>query len=57
MIMPGTLRGESGFGFIELGTLLIFLGIFLTVFTRRLTSASLVPVNHPFLEEAVHHHV
>jgi hypothetical protein len=57
MIMPGTLRGESGFGFIELGTLLIFLGIFLTVFTRRLSSASLVPVNHPFLEEAVHHHV
>lgn len=57
MIMPGTLRGESGFGFIELGTLLMFLGIFLTVFTRRLTSAPLVPVNHPFLEEAVHHHV
>jgi len=57
MIMPGTLRGESGFGFIELGALLLFLGVFLTVFTRRLASASLVPVNHPFLEEAVHHHV
>jgi hypothetical protein len=57
MIMPGTLRGDSGFGLMELGTLLVFLGIFLTVFTRRLTSASLVPVNHPFLEEAVHHHV
>ncbi|GEO05244.1 hypothetical protein AAE02nite_29080 [Adhaeribacter aerolatus] len=57
MVMPGTLRGESGFGFIELGTLLFFTGIFLTVFTRKLASASLVPVNHPFLEEAVHHHV
>ena len=57
MVMPGTLRGESGFGLIEFGTLLVFVGIFLTVFTRKLASASLVPVNHPFLEEAVHHHV
>jgi hypothetical protein len=57
MIMPGTLRGESGLGLIELGTLLVFLGAFLIVFTRRLASAPLIPVNHPFLEEAVHHHV
>jgi hypothetical protein len=57
MIMPGTLRGESGFGFIEIGALLVFLGVFLTVFTRRLASAPLVPVNHPFLEESIHHHV
>jgi predicted permease len=57
MVMPGTLRGESGFGFIELGTLLIFLGAFLTLFTRKLTSAALIPVNHPFLEESVHHTV
>jgi len=57
MIMPGTLRGDSGFGFMEFGTLLIFLGAFLTFFTRRLASAPLVPVNHPFLEESVHHHV
>jgi hypothetical protein len=57
MIMPGTLRGESGLGLIELGTLLVFLGTFLVLFTRRLSSASLIPVNHPFLEESVHHHV
>ena len=57
MIMPGTLRGESGFGLIELGCALTFLGAFLVMFTRGLTSASLVPVNHPFLEESIHHHV
>jgi hypothetical protein len=57
MIMPGTLRGESGLGLIELGTLLVFLGTFLILFTRRLASAPLIPVNHPFLEESVHHHV
>jgi hypothetical protein len=57
MIMPGTLRGESGFGLIELGALLVFLGAFLVLFTRKLTSAPLIPVNHPFLEESVHHHV
>lgn len=57
MVMPGTMRGDSGFGFIEIGTLLLFLGAFLTLFTRKLASASLVPVNHPFLEESMHHHV
>jgi hypothetical protein len=57
MIMPGTMRGESGFGLIELGTALTFLGVFLFLFTKRLASAPLVPVNHPFLEESIHHHV
>lgn len=54
MLMPGTLRGENGF-LIEVGIAVIFLGAFLIVFTRRLASASLVPVNHPFLDESIHH--
>jgi hypothetical protein len=57
MIMPGTMRGESGFGLIEIGTALTFLGIFLLRFTKELSKASLVPLNHPFMEESVHHHV
>ncbi|WP_246850045.1 MULTISPECIES: quinol:cytochrome C oxidoreductase [Rufibacter] len=57
MIMPGTMGGESGFGLIEIGTALTFLGIFLLRYTKELSKASLVPVNHPFLEESVHHHV
>ena len=54
MIMPGTLKGDSGF-LIEIGIAMIFLGAFLILVTRRLASASLVPVNHPFVEESVHH--
>ncbi|MCX2738946.1 quinol:cytochrome C oxidoreductase [Pontibacter anaerobius] len=57
MMMPGTLRTDAGLGFIEIGTALIFLGVFLLTFTKGLTKTSLVPVNHPFLEESVHHHV
>lgn len=54
MLMPATLRGDSGF-LIEAGVAAIFLGAFLIVFTRRLASASLVPIHHPFLDESVHH--
>jgi hypothetical protein len=57
MMMPGTMRTDAGIGFIEIGTTLIFLGVFLLTFTKGLTKASLVPVNHPFIEESVHHHV
>jgi len=54
MLMPATLKGESGF-LIEIGVAAIFLGSFLILFTRRLASASLVPVHHPFLDESLHH--
>jgi hypothetical protein len=54
MFMPGTMKGENGF-LIEIGVALILLGAFLILITRRLASASLVPVNHPFIEESVHH--
>jgi len=54
MLMPGTLKGDNGF-LIEIGIALIFLGAFLILVTRRLAAASLVPVNHPFIEESVHH--
>ena len=54
MFMPATLRGENGF-LIEIGIAAIFLGAFLILFTRRLASASLIPVNHPFFDESLHH--
>lgn len=54
MIMPGTMKGDNGF-LIEIGIALIFLGAFLILVTRRLAEASLIPVNHPFVEESVHH--
>ena len=54
MLMPGTMRGESGF-LIEIGVAAIFLGAFLLLMTRRLAGALLIPVNHPFVDESVHH--
>jgi len=54
MFMPGTLKGDSGF-LIEIGIFAIFAGSFLLLMTRRLASAPLVPVNHPFLDESIHH--
>lgn len=57
MMMPGTMRENGSIGFIEIGLALTFLGVFLLTFTKGLTKASLVPVNHPFLEESIHHHV
>lgn len=44
-------------GFLELGTAIGFLCLFLFVFYRALASASLTPKNDPFLKESYHHHV
>ncbi|MBC7448831.1 MAG: quinol:cytochrome C oxidoreductase [Hymenobacteraceae bacterium] len=57
MVMPGTMGNDAGFGFMEVGTLLLFLGIFLTMVSRMLVSASLIQHKHPFLEESLHHHI
>jgi hypothetical protein len=35
----------------------LFLGAFLLVTLRTLAQAPLSPVNHPFLEESVHHQI
>lgn len=51
---------ESGFtlpGFIELGTFLGFLCLFLYVFYYALGRANLVTKNDPYLSESLHHHV
>jgi hypothetical protein len=51
---------QAGFtlpGFLEIGTLIGFLCLFLYVFFMRLGQAALVPKNDPFLEESLHHHV
>jgi hypothetical protein len=57
MVMPGTVGNSAGFGPMEVGTLLLFLGLFLTMVTRMLASASLIQHKHPFLEESLHHHI
>lgn len=44
-------------GFLELGTMLGFLGLFLFFFFTVLSKAPLIPRNDPYLAESVHHHV
>ena len=44
-------------GFLELGTMLGFLALFLYVVFNRLTKAPLLAKNDPYLAESLHHHV
>ncbi len=44
-------------GFLEIGTFIGFLSLFLFVVFNTLSKAALEPVNDPFIEEAKHHHV
>jgi hypothetical protein len=51
---------EAGFtlpGFLELGTMIGFLCLFLFVFFNFLTKSNLVSKNDPYLSESLHHHV
>jgi len=43
-------------GFLEIGAMIGFLGLFLYVTFSSLTKASLVPENDPYIAESVHHH-
>ncbi|MBN2173894.1 MAG: hypothetical protein JW731_07175 [Bacteroidales bacterium] len=53
-VIPGTL-GEYRIGLVEIGTFMGFAGLFLYIFMRTLSRASLIPENHPLLEESLHH--
>jgi hypothetical protein len=57
MIMPGTVESHRGFGIIEVGTFLGFVGLFAFFMLNALSKAALAPKNHPFLQESVHHHI
>lgn len=58
MVMPGTMgHGFHRVGLLEVGFFLAFLGIFMHSVLSALTKAPLTPVNHPYLEESVHHQI
>lgn len=57
MIMPGTVEEHRGFGLIEIGIALGFAGLLSYLVLNRLSKTSLVPANHPFLQESLHHHI
>ncbi|HXI00980.1 MAG TPA: hypothetical protein VNI52_11990 [Sphingobacteriaceae bacterium] len=57
MVMPGTVAEHRGFGIIEIGTAIGFTGLLAFLMLYNLSKKPLVPVNHPFLQESLHHHI
>ena len=59
MIMPETVGPKGrGFWYEEVGIFIGFAGLFTFLMLNALSKfKSLVPKNHPFLEESLHHHI
>jgi hypothetical protein len=57
MITAGTLGANAKIGFLEIGMAVLVLGAFVRIILMNLTKAPLSPVNHPFLEESLHHEI
>lgn len=56
MVVPGTMKQYGQFGFLEIGMFLFFLGTFVFLVLKSLSSRPLVVKNHPYLEESKHIH-
>jgi Ni/Fe-hydrogenase subunit HybB-like protein len=56
LFAPGTLHDHGHLGFKEIGMGLGFVGLFLLIVFRSLTTRSLEIKHHPFLEESKHLH-
>jgi hypothetical protein len=57
LVTPGVMGGDAHLGLMDIGMFLGFLGVFVFVVLKALTKAPLVPVNHPYLEESIHHNI
>ena len=57
LVTPGTMGEYGCIGFIEIGLLLLFAGVFTLVVLSTLTKAPLMPKNHPYLDESKHHEI
>ncbi len=57
MVSAGSLGANAQISFLEVGMALLFVGIFIYVILKNLTKAPLTPVNHPFLDESIHHEI
>ncbi len=57
MVSPGTVQENGGFGFMEIGLILVYLSAFLYVSLNALSKAPLFAKNHPMLRESLHHHI
>jgi hypothetical protein len=57
MVMGGSMGKSAYIGALEIGMALLFAGFFIRVILTNLTKAPLMPVNHPFLDESLHHEI
>ena len=57
MVSGGSLGPAATIGFLEIGMAVLFLGVFIRIILNNLTKAPLTPVNHPFLDESIHHEI
>lgn len=57
MVMGGSMGKNAYIGALEIGMALLFLGFFIRIILTNLTKAPLMPVNHPFLDESIHHEI
>ncbi len=57
MVSGGSMGAQASIGFLEIGMALAFLGLFIRIVLTNLTKAPLTPVNHPFLDESIHHDI
>jgi hypothetical protein len=57
MVAGGSLAGNGHIGLIEIGTAVLLAGVFIRIILVNLTKAPLTPINHPFLDESIHHEI
>jgi len=57
MVSAGSMGATATIGFLEVGMAVMVLGAFIFIILRNLSKAPLTPVNHPFLDESIHHEI
>jgi hypothetical protein len=57
MVTPAVMKENGGVGFLEIGTFLIFMAVYLLVVLGSLAKYPLIGRNHPMLQESLHHHI
>lgn len=57
LVSAGSMGAAATIGFLEIGMAVLLLGVFIFIILRNLTKAPLTPVNHPFLDESIHHEI
>ncbi len=55
MVSSSTLGPDRSIGFLEIGTYLLFLGLFLVLTFRALEKTNLIPKKHPYIQESLQH--